>query len=405
MHERQQRVLASCFVLLGLGGCEPQGSRPPSTLPEARASSVSQRTTDGGVALRNLSAQIEEQLRQLDKRPKDSALRAAAVGNLLARTQFTGTYRDFDVVQLLVGDYVEQTPDQAEGYALRASYFGATHLFSSALGIWRVLRSAAVRAVRSAPRFEIATAGDLIWAKHVRQTAAERAPTFKTVGDWAVAEAALGEFAKADELFQQALSLYRDVSPFPVAWIMFQRGVMWAERANRPELAAPLYRESVYRLPGFVAANVHLAELEWGSGDQESALARLRELARHTEEPEPSAVLAKFLNEAGSPEATAYAERARSLYEALLQDYPEAFWDHAAEFLMNAGADAPRALELARLNLALRPTGRAYQVAIRASLAANDAEGACELMASAAERDRHDRNLDALVAIEGLRCH
>jgi len=55
--------------------------------------------------------------------------------------------------------------------------------------------------------------------------------------------------------------VYRDVSPFPIAYVAFQRGVMWAELANAPERALPLYREAVERLPGYVVANVHLAEL------------------------------------------------------------------------------------------------------------------------------------------------
>ena len=58
--------------------------------------------------------------------------------------------------------------------------------------------------------------------------------------------------SKADPI-EDALATYRDVSPFPLAWIAFQRGVMWAEMADRPDLARPLYEEAVRRVVRQVA--------------------------------------------------------------------------------------------------------------------------------------------------------
>ena len=39
----------------------------------------------------------------------------------------------------------------------------------------------------------------------------------------------LGEFDEADRIYRQALREYRDVSPFAVAWVCFQLGVLWGE--------------------------------------------------------------------------------------------------------------------------------------------------------------------------------
>src|SRR6202007_3323470 len=54
-------------------------------------------------------------------------------------------------------------------------------------------------------------------------------------------------------------------------------------------------------------------------------------------------------------------DAARSGFEALLTRYRLAFADHAAEFYAGSGNDCRRALELARVNVANRPTRRAVK--------------------------------------------
>ena len=39
----------------------------------------------------------------------------------------------------------------------------------------------------------------------------------------------LREFDEADEVYRDALRGYRDVSPFALAWVCFQLGVLWGE--------------------------------------------------------------------------------------------------------------------------------------------------------------------------------
>ena len=43
----------------------------------------------------------------------------------------------------------------------------------------------------------------------------------------------LREFDEADRIYQRALREYRDVSPFAVAWVCFQLGVLWGELVPR----------------------------------------------------------------------------------------------------------------------------------------------------------------------------
>src|SRR5262249_19231974 len=71
----------------------------------------------------------------------------------------------------------------------------------------------------------------------------------------------LERFDEADAVYRQALYSYDDVSPFPLAWVCFQLGMLWGELMPVPDpnLAAPWYRRSVAYLPRYVKARVHLA--------------------------------------------------------------------------------------------------------------------------------------------------
>ena len=78
----------------------------------------------------------------------------------------------------------------------------------------------------------------------------------------------LGEFDEADDIYRQALREYQDVSPFPVAWVCFQLGMLWGELVPEPQLtrAEHWYRKAVASLPCYVRARVHLAEILFGHG-------------------------------------------------------------------------------------------------------------------------------------------
>src|SRR5690606_35638155 len=111
-------------------------------------------------------------------------------------------------------------------------------------------------------------------------------------------------------------------SPFPIAWVSFQRGVMWAEHAGKPEKALPLYREAVALLPQYVVANVHLAELEHEAGKAEEAKKLLSSVLSSDGDPEPASVLSELLESSDPAQAAKYAEQAKQRYEALLKRYP-----------------------------------------------------------------------------------
>jgi cytochrome c-type biogenesis protein CcmH/NrfG len=87
----------------------------------------------------------------------------------------------------------------------------------------------------------------------------------------------LGRFAEADTVYRRAFSSYGDVSPFPLAWVCFQLGMLWGELVPipYPNLAAPWYRRAIAYLPGYVKARVHLAEIYASQGQTRDAEALL----------------------------------------------------------------------------------------------------------------------------------
>jgi hypothetical protein len=92
--------------------------------------------------------------------------------------------------------------------------------------------------------------------------------------------------------------------------------------------------------------------------------------------------LADVLSAQGkSGEAESHMQSARSGFESLLARHLLAFADHGAELYAGSGNDCRRALELARVNLANRPTLRAFEQAYSIAVASGAMEDASEFLA------------------------
>jgi hypothetical protein len=173
----------------------------------------------------------------------------------------------------------------------------------------------------------------------------------------------LERFTEADAVYGQAFSSYDGISPFPLAWVCLQLGMLWGELVPVPDLSLAIrwYRRAVAYLPAYVRARVHLAEI-YSSLDQPWAAEALLMPMLSSGDPEVHWRLADALIAQQRPaEADIRLEAARAGFEALLRRHRLAFADHAAEFYAGTGNDARRALELARANLANRPTRRALK--------------------------------------------
>src|SRR6516164_2122387 len=133
------------------------------------------------------------------------------------------------------------------------------------------------------------------------------------------------------------------------------------------------YRRAIAYLPSYVKARVHLAEICASQGRARDAEALLLP-ALSSGDPEVNWRLADVLIAQGKlEEAETQLDAARFGFDQLLGKHLLAFADHAAEFYAGSGNDCRRALELARTNVANRPTRRAVRQAHAIAVIADEA--------------------------------
>jgi tetratricopeptide (TPR) repeat protein len=327
--------------------------------------------TSGAIALANL----DQQIAQLGGEP-------SVVEFLLVRSRFLGDFEALDLAS-----------DLAEGrYATRADLLrrartrSAVHRFADALADL----AAATRLGAKAEEVDGIRSSILVATGHAAEVIPEleaglaHQPGFASRSALAVAYAAVGRLAEADDLYVGALSDLDTTSPFPYAWVYFARGLMWSEQGKDKPRGEALYLTALSYLPQFVAAAIHVAEIEVARGDLASAVGRLERVVASSKEPEALALLGQLRIRMGDA-ATGHhqIDLAQERYEWLLARQPLAFADHGAEFFLGAGGDPEYAWVLAKMNLANRTTDRAFALAIRAALAAGHLGDACNLALSA----------------------
>ena len=198
----------------------------------------------------------------------------------------------------------------------------------------------------------------------------------------------LREFIDADRTYKQALRTYCDVSPFPVAWVCFQLGMLWGELVPEPRTihAAQWYKRAIERLPTYTKGRVHLAEIYSSCSRADEAETVLMP-ALSSGDPEVRWRLADAMAAQGkSADAEVHMHLARSGFDLLLERHQLAFADHGAEFYAGSGNDCRRALHLALLNVDNRPTLRAFEQAHSIAVSAGDANVAASLLGKATER-------------------
>jgi tetratricopeptide (TPR) repeat protein len=221
-----------------------------------------------------------------------------------------------------------------------------------------------------------------------RRRAAEKSGALEDLVPLGALLADLGETEAADRTYLQGLGSYRDVSPFALAWVCFQIGVLWGETAadRDRKRAARWYRCALGYLPQYARARIHFAEILAEDGRLAEAEALLAAIL-DTGDPEVHWRLAEVCLAMPDPhEAERHLERAGAIYRELLEKHPLAYADHGAEFYLAGGNDPVRAFELARLNLDNRPTLRAFELAAKAADAAGERVAASEIFEACRKR-------------------
>jgi len=347
---------------------------PPEHLPPPKSS---HRTTDGGITLGNLNGQITVMERLVLAKDPQGLRRRQLIDLLAARAEFAGHIADLERAAELAEQLPNDAPTVAESYLARAAMRSALHRFDEALADLDEAERWGLPAFKTgSKRASILNARgqveDALQAQLGVVAAGPDIHSLTTLG------ALLGELDRRDEAlgaFRDALMGYEDTAPFPLAWLFFQQGKLW-EREGNPALAMAHYKAALERAPSYAHAAAHLGRLS----PPDRARAVIEPLLTTSDDPELDAVLADKLRESGDTAgADAHRARAAARYDELVARMPAAFADHAAQFWLDTGKDARKALDLARLNLAVRQTPKAYELALLAAIAAGDRNAACEI--------------------------
>jgi tetratricopeptide (TPR) repeat protein len=324
-------------------------------------------TTAGVIAVVNLNVRIAGLTWQATR----GSLTGEGWGELVELTALRGhvlgRIDDSERAASLAEAFVDQAPHDPLSLLARARLAAVFHRFSAALadldaaaalGLDRPdLDEERAGIYQAIGRYEEALA--------IHKNALLRRPDFNALGALARYYADREEVAEAERWFLTARSAYRGVSPFALAVLEFQCGHMWLARDDLAR--ARIWLESATRrLPAYVPAQGHLAQIDAAEGGLVLATSRLRSLALASDDPYYPTVLARVLAESEGPvEAESWRAHAAARYEELTARHPEAYADHAAEFWLTVGGDSWRALRLARQNLTFRPTARAHALVTR----------------------------------------
>jgi tetratricopeptide (TPR) repeat protein len=330
-------------------------------------------TTSGAIAVANLDAEIAQD-------GEDEGVEEL----LLARSRFLGDYDALD----RASSVAERRFETGGELLRRARVRAAVHRFADALvDLAAAEHAGANRESCAALQASIFVAtGRASEVVPSLEADVDRHASFASRSALAGAYAAVGRLEDADRMYVAALGDLDTTAPFPYAWVYFARGTMWVERAGDTVRGEALYRRALAHLPEFVAANIHLAELEIARGELTPAIARLERVESISQEPAALALLGELRVRTGDQSRGEHEiGLARRRYESLLASHPLAFADHAVEFFLGPGNDPERAWALAQKNLANRRTDRAFALAIDAARATGRRQ---EMRALEAERAR-----------------
>ena len=368
-------VIVAAFALIACTKKAPPvverdagGAVSSSTPSAASAARKRPATTSWSIAGGNLDGQIATYLSRDFSKPKEAA---AVVELLLARAQFVGRIADYEKADDIAQRVAKDHSDSSQALRTRARVHAALHRWDEAtkdLDAAEKLGAPADSLAGARASIAMARGRYDEAAKHYRADAPD-------ASDVALAGVLAGlqqKHADAERLFDKARSSYGDVSPFPIAWMAFERA-RWLEAQGKNEQAREWLGEALDVIPVYTHAAVHLAASE----PPEQAIARLEPLTQTSDDPEVLAALADAHQRAKhDADAKKAATSARARYEDLLKRFPEAYGDHAARFFLKQG-DGKRSLVLAERNAKERPTEEALDLWLGAATAANSKDAMC----------------------------
>jgi tetratricopeptide (TPR) repeat protein len=347
--------------------------------------------TAGDIAVINLESARQQSWCRFWDAPQQPGIAEYIVEQEQLAVQFLGDFGGLDRLQTLSNQLVRLDNESSRTSLISAQVASITHRFADARN------HLAQAEVHGAPQdttdrlsltIDQACGTNLDAVLDVRRRMAAESGRLEDLVPLAALLADLHEFDEAESIYHRALCEYQDVSPFAIAWVCFQLGVLWGELVAEPQStrAAQWYRRAIEYLPFYLKARVHLAEI-YLSCDQTDEAEALLVPVLSSGDPEVHWRLADVMNASGrTADVNALMRSARAGFDLLLGKYLLAFADHGAEFYFGSGNDVRRALELARVNLANRPTLRAFELTYAIAVSAGEQCAASEILKNATKR-------------------
>ena len=216
-------------------------------------------TTDGEIAIINLESARQRSWAKLFADPTRDGGAETVVEHEQLTLQFVGDLSALDRVETLAARLNQIDAAAARVALIQAQVASMAHRFSDAR---HYLAQAEIGGAPTADvdrlrlNIDQACGSNLDSVLDARRRAATETnglEDFVTLGSLL---ADLRDFDAADRTYKQALQAYRDVSPFPIARVFFQLGMLWGELAPeaRPALAAQWYRWAIAILPMYTKA-------------------------------------------------------------------------------------------------------------------------------------------------------
>jgi tetratricopeptide (TPR) repeat protein len=340
------------------------------------------KTTEPEIALKNLRSQLDGQIRQMERRPKDLQARSGVVTVSLARFKLLGKSEDLErAIELGEG----ATKIEEKSFAallLRARGRAAAHRFEEALADLDAADKVAEphdKGKTAGVRANILIAlGRYEEALPTIEKEARVRPTSEALADHAYLLGLMGRTAEAESLFVQAEQKHRGTSPFGLVQIYFDRGSMWEKQGNLSE-ATTLYKAAHAKLPQHPHVAVHLASLV----PPAEGVAILEPVAKETDDPDVFAELGTLQNLVTPGSGDAMIKKAGAAYDELFAKLPSGYADHAGWFWVTTGGDPKKGLTAAQKNIGVRQTADAYELLIAAAEAAKDTPVLCTALKGA----------------------
>ncbi|HUO65354.1 MAG TPA: tetratricopeptide repeat protein [Terriglobales bacterium] len=295
-------------------------------------------------------------LRGVTPAPSAEAAHATAFASLLYRSaSLSGNPADLQVADSATDDAIRRVGSWDDLYLLKATLDFTLHRTTAAKRELEMLRRGGDSVQVMTLRADIdLQEGRYREAKEGYQAAAARGRSWDTLARLAYLEAAMGERAAADDLYQQAQEELSAKEMRAYAWVELQRGHLQLAQGRYDE-ARGRYTRAARAYSGYWLVDAYIAELLGAEGKFDEAASLYQGVIARAPRPEIRQALGDLYLFMGQPAlAKPWHDGALAGYLASVRQGEVQYYHHLATFFADVRQDGAEALTWARRDLDLR---------------------------------------------------